>query len=62
MNRCGTLPATVTIREYDTNPTIVDIQAAAADIAGTDAEKIKYWITQVLTKTGTVQINTTNFT
>jgi hypothetical protein len=62
MNRVGNLPATVYVREYDLTPSIAAIQAATANETGTDAEKIKYWIEQVLTKTSTFQLNTTDFT
>lgn len=61
--RAGNLPATCTVKEYDNNPTVGDISAAAPNVAGTPAEQIKYWLGQVLAHANVAKVvlNTTDY-
>jgi hypothetical protein len=61
VNRVGTLPSSpvVTINEYNNSPSVATIQAATPNIAGTEAEQIRYWIDQVKIKSTNFTLNST---
>lgn len=54
--RSGNLPATCTIADYSNSPTATAIRDATADQNGTDAEKAKYWITQIFANKATTRV------
>jgi len=62
-SRSGTLPATITIKEYGNLPTVGDISTASPNVSGTETEQIRYWINTVLAKNNVSRIvlNTTNY-
>lgn len=66
VNNTGTLPTPVDVAEYSDSPSIATIQSATPNVAGTEAEQIRYWINEILAKPGTTPrtftLNTTAFT
>jgi len=54
--RTGNLPVTCIISDYSNSPTAATIRDATANVNGTDAEKAKYWITQIFANKATTRV------